>query len=89
MSTEVMEPSRYVRDHFAEVIERDQTTIITRHGREIAAVVPIAELRYYEQLEARELHRMIEQRRPEIDQPRHSFDDVLRETLARSDDDDA
>ena len=83
MSPSLVEPSRQVRDHFAEVIERDQPTIITRHGREVAAVIPIADLRYYEDLENRELHRLIEERRHEIDQPRHSLAEVLEETLAR------
>jgi len=83
MSTTLIEPARQVRDHFSEVIERDEPTIITRHGRQIAAVVPIEDWRRFEELENLELCRLVEERRHELAGPLHSFADVLQETMER------
>jgi prevent-host-death family protein len=85
MSTIISEPSHQVRDHFAEVIERDEPTIITRHGREVAAVIPIADFRYLHELENQELRRIIESRKSELDGPTYPLTDVIAETLARRD----
>jgi len=74
MSAILVEPARQVRDHFSEVIERSEPTIITRHGREIAAVISIDDLRRFEELEARELHRLIEERRHEATLPGYNLD---------------
>ncbi|MFF2042107.1 type II toxin-antitoxin system Phd/YefM family antitoxin [Kitasatospora sp. NPDC058170] len=74
---------REARERFADVVdraERDEPTVITRRGREVAAVVPIELLREYRQWEERELVRLIEERR---DEPTYSLDEVMRETLAR------
>lgn len=60
--------------------ERDEPTVITRRGREVAAVVPIALLREYRQWEELELVRLVEERR---DEPTYSLEEVMRETLAR------
>ena len=79
MSPSLVEPSRHVRDHFAQVIERDQPTVITRNGREIAAVVPIADWRRYEELANREQSRLTAQWRNELYLPRRSFVEDLRD----------
>ncbi|MFE6749457.1 type II toxin-antitoxin system Phd/YefM family antitoxin [Kitasatospora purpeofusca] len=74
---------REAREHLADVVdraERDEPTVITRRGREVAAVVPIELLREYRQWEERELVRLIEERREE---PTYSLDEVMAETLAR------
>ncbi|MGW6912396.1 type II toxin-antitoxin system Phd/YefM family antitoxin [Kitasatospora sp. NPDC054939] len=74
---------REAREHFADVIdraERDEPTVITRRGREVAAVVPIELLREYRQWEERELMRLVEERRHE---PTYSLEEVMAETLAR------
>nr|BEK69656.1 hypothetical protein KPHV_68830 [Kitasatospora purpeofusca] len=74
---------REAREHLADVVdraERDEPTVITRRGREVAAVVPIELLREYRRWEERELMRLIEERR---DEPTYSLDEVMAETLAR------
>lgn len=74
---------REARERLADVIDRaehDEPTVITRRGREVAAVVPIELLREYRQWEERELLRLIEERRGE---PTYSLEEVLAETLAR------
>ncbi|MFJ8433119.1 type II toxin-antitoxin system Phd/YefM family antitoxin [Kitasatospora sp. NPDC094019] len=74
---------REARERLADVVdraERDEPTVITRRGREVAAVVPIELLREYRQWEERELMRLIEERR---DEPTYSLDEVMAETLAR------
>ncbi len=83
MSAILAEPVRQVRDHLSEVIERVEPTIITRHGREVAAVISIDDLRHYQELESRELHRLIEERRAEAEHPGYSLAEVLHETLNR------
>jgi prevent-host-death family protein len=83
MSTTPVEAARHARDHFSEILERDVPTIVTRHGRQIAAIVPIADYRRYEELEEQELHRLIAERKGEAAHPGHSLEEVLAETLAR------
>ncbi|WSB28511.1 type II toxin-antitoxin system Phd/YefM family antitoxin [Streptomyces sp. NBC_01788] len=55
------ESIRDVRAHLAEVVERadrsDVPTVITRRGKEVAAVVSIEVLRRYQEWEEREINR--------------------------------
>ena len=61
-----METIRQVRDHIADVVDRadrdDSPTVITRRGREVAAVVPIEMLRRYQRLEEQEILRLVRER---------------------------
>ncbi|GAA1446565.1 hypothetical protein GCM10009602_33510 [Nocardiopsis tropica] len=61
-----VESIRQVRDHIADVVDRadreDSPTVITRRGREVAAVVPIDMFRRYQQLEEQEIMRMVDER---------------------------
>lgn len=61
-----METIRQVRDHIADVVDRadrdDSPTVITRRGREVAAVVPIEMLRRYQRLEEQEILRLVKER---------------------------
>ncbi|WP_030903465.1 type II toxin-antitoxin system Phd/YefM family antitoxin [Streptomyces sp. NRRL F-5126] len=81
-----MESIRDVRAHLAEVVERadreDVPTVITRRGKEVAAVVSIDVLKKYQQWEEREINRVIDERMasPAAGVP---IEDVMRETLAR------
>ncbi|MEE2053389.1 MULTISPECIES: type II toxin-antitoxin system Phd/YefM family antitoxin [Nocardiopsis] len=66
MSEMQVESIRQVRDHIADVVDRadreDSPTVITRRGREVAAVVPIDMFRRYQQLEEQEIMRMVDER---------------------------
>ncbi|WP_030747153.1 type II toxin-antitoxin system Phd/YefM family antitoxin [Streptomyces griseus] len=81
-----IESVRDVRAHLAEVVEYadrdDVPTVITRRGREVAAVVSIDVLRKYQEWEERETNRIIDERmaNPVRDT---SIEDIMRETLAR------
>ena len=61
-----IESIRDVRAHLAEVVERadrdDQPTVITRRGKEVAAVVSIDTLHKYQQWEESEINRIIDER---------------------------
>ncbi|MFY7064733.1 type II toxin-antitoxin system prevent-host-death family antitoxin [Nocardiopsis changdeensis] len=61
-----VETIRQVRDHIADVVDRadrdDSPTVITRRGREVAAVVPIEMLRRYQRLEEQEILRLVRER---------------------------
>ena len=78
------ESIREAREHLATIVDRaerdGEATVITRRGREVAAVIPIDLLREYRILEEREILRIIAERR---DEPTVSMDEVLAETLAR------
>ncbi|MFI7097850.1 type II toxin-antitoxin system Phd/YefM family antitoxin [Streptomyces sp. NPDC050161] len=82
-----IESIRDVRAHLAEVVERadrdDQPTVITRRGKEVAAVVSIDVLRKYQQWEEREINRIIDERMANR-APAVPIEDVMRETLERS-----
>jgi prevent-host-death family protein len=87
-----MEPSpiesiRDVRAHLAEVVERadrdDVPTVITRRGKQVAAVVSIEVLRRYQAWEEREINRIIDERMADA-VPGIPIEEVMRETLARS-----
>jgi len=84
MSAHPLEPIRQVREHLAEVVDRahDQPTIITRRGREVAAVVSIEVLRRYEELDEQETLRIITDRMASTE-PGIPIEEVMRETLAR------
>jgi len=74
-----------IRDHLAEVVDKathDELTIITRHGREVAAVVPIEMVREYRAWEEERVLRIIDERRAAA-QPGIPMEDVMAETLAR------
>lgn len=66
MSEMRVETIRQVRDHIADVVDRadreDSPTVITRRGKEVAAVVPIDLLRRYQQFEEQEIMRMVRER---------------------------
>jgi prevent-host-death family protein len=78
---------RDVRAHLAEVVERadreDIPTVITRRGHEVAAVVPIGMLHKYLEWEEREINQITD-RRMAASAPGIPIEDVMRETLARS-----
>ena len=78
--------TRELRDQLADVLAdagRNEVTIVTSRGREVAAVVPIEMLRDYRRLEEREVVRILEERRASDTGNRHTLDDVMAETLAR------
>jgi prevent-host-death family protein len=81
-----IESIRDVRAHLAEVVERadrdDQPTVITRRGKEVAAVVSIDVLRKYQQWEEREINRIIDERMANASAG-VPIEDVMKETLAR------
>lgn len=81
-----IETIRDARAHFAEVVDRadrdDIPTVITRRGKEVAAVVSIDVLRKYQQWEEREINRIIDERMANP-APGIPIEDVMRETLAR------
>ncbi|MFD9689923.1 type II toxin-antitoxin system Phd/YefM family antitoxin [Kitasatospora sp. NPDC059088] len=82
-----VESIRDVRAHLAEVVERadrdDVPTVITRRGKQVAAVVSIEVLRKYQEWEEREINRIIDARMADSS-PGVPVEDVMRETLARS-----
>ncbi|GAA0942057.1 type II toxin-antitoxin system Phd/YefM family antitoxin [Nonomuraea longicatena] len=86
MSHLPIESIRDVRAHLAEVVERadrdDLPTIITRHGKQVAAVVAIDVLRKYQAWEEHEINRIIDERTANP-APGIPLDEVMRETLAR------
>jgi prevent-host-death family protein len=87
MSEMPIESIRDVRAHLADVVERadrdDQPTVITRRGREVAAVVSIDLLRKYQLWEEREINRIVDERMANRS-PGVPIEDVMKETLARS-----
>ncbi|MFI1360447.1 type II toxin-antitoxin system Phd/YefM family antitoxin [Streptomyces sp. NPDC020898] len=81
------ESIRDVRTHLAEVVERaerdDRPTVITRRGKEVAAVVSIDVLRKYLKWEERETNRIIDERMANRSAG-VPIEDVIKETWARS-----
>ena len=86
MNSIVEEPIRVVRSHFADVVDRvaSQSTVVTRHGKRVAAIVSVELLERFEELEERELNRIIDERMADP-APGIPLEEVLRETLARDD----
>lgn len=81
-----VESIRDVRAHLAEVVERadreDVPTVITRRGKQVAAVVSVEVLRRYQRWEELEINRIIDERMANP-APGVPIEDVMRETLAR------
>ncbi|MBF9073929.1 type II toxin-antitoxin system Phd/YefM family antitoxin [Streptacidiphilus fuscans] len=78
-------PIREARAHFGEVIDRathDESIIITRHGKEVAAVVPIELLRQYRIWEEQEDLRLVREAMKD-DGPSKSLAEMMAETLTR------
>ncbi|WP_327270576.1 type II toxin-antitoxin system Phd/YefM family antitoxin [Streptomyces sp. NBC_01218] len=70
----------------AEVVERaerdDVPTVITRRGKQVAAVVSVEVLREYQEWEEREINRIIDERMANA-APGIPIEDITRETPAR------
>ncbi|MFC7327036.1 type II toxin-antitoxin system prevent-host-death family antitoxin [Marinactinospora rubrisoli] len=85
MSELPVESIRQVRDHLADVVDRadrdDEPTVISRRGREVAAVVPIDMLRKYLEYEEQAIIRMV-QERMQNPAPGIPMEDVIAEVLA-------
>lgn len=79
---------RELRDHVADVVDRaaqdDVPTVITRRGREVAAVVPIDVLREWQQWEEQHVVALIDERMAASDGSGAGLAEVMAETLARS-----
>ncbi len=86
MSQMPIESIRDVRAHLADVVERadreDQPTVITRRGKQVAAVVSIDLLRKYQQWEEAEINRIVDERMASRE-PGIPLEDVMKGTLAR------
>ncbi|MFI6578897.1 type II toxin-antitoxin system prevent-host-death family antitoxin [Nocardiopsis sp. NPDC050513] len=87
MSEMQVESIREVRDHIADVVDRadrdDAPTVITRRGKEVAAIVPIHLLRRYQELEEQEILRIVRERMASPE-PGIPMEDVMTEILAES-----
>jgi prevent-host-death family protein len=82
-----VEPIREVREHLAAIVDlavSDQSTVITRRGREVAAIVPVALLHQAQEAEERRINAIISERMAS-DEPGTPLAEVMRETLARDD----
>jgi prevent-host-death family protein len=70
------------RDSFADVVDRadrdDVPTIITRRGREVAAVVPIEVLREWRAWEEERVVRLVAER---ANEPTYPLEQVMSEVL--------
>lgn len=78
-------PIREVRDHLADVVDRatrDELTIITRRGREVAAVVPIELVHEWRRWEEERVVAMLDARMSSTE-PGVPIEEVIAETLAR------
>jgi prevent-host-death family protein len=76
---------REVREQLADVVDRaahDELTIITRRGREVAAVVPIEMVREYRAWEEERVLRVVNERRAAAAQA-VPMEDVIAEMLER------
>lgn len=84
MSEMQVESIRQVRDHISDVVDRadreDSPTVITRRGKEVAAIVPIELLRRYQQLEEQEIMRMVKERMSNPE-PGFPMEQVMAEIL--------
>jgi len=82
-----VESIREARRNLAAIVDRaehdGQPTVITRNGREVAAVIPFEQLAEYRILEEREVVRILAERRAADNGTRYTLDDVMAETLAR------
>lgn len=76
---------REVRDHLADVVDRaaqDELTIITRRGREVAAVVPIELVHEWRRWEEERVVAMLDERMSSAE-PGVPIEEVIAETVAR------
>ena len=82
------ESIREAREHLATIVDRaerdGEPTVITRRGREVAAVVSMDLLREYRILEEQEVLRIIAERRAADDGTRYTLEELMAETLART-----
>lgn len=77
---------RELRDTLADVIDRathDEVTIVTRRGREVAAIVPIEMVDEYRRWEEERVAALIDERMAVSDGTGPSLAEVMAETLAR------
>ena len=85
--SEPIESIREVREHLADVVDRadrdDEPTVITRRGKQVAAVVPIDVLRKYQQYEEQAIIRMVQERMTNTE-PGVPLAEVMAETLERN-----
>lgn len=84
MSEMLSEPVREARAHFGDLIDRalrDEPTVITRNGKEVAAVVSMDTLRKFRLLEDEADRRAI---RDTLNEETYGLDEVMRETLDRA-----
>ncbi|WP_324616726.1 type II toxin-antitoxin system prevent-host-death family antitoxin [Streptomyces sp. XY332] len=72
----------HVRRNLDRADRDDVPTVITRRGKEVAAVVSIEVLRKYQEWEEREINRIIDERTANP-APGIPIEDVMGETLAR------
>lgn len=81
-------PLRWVRDHLADAVDRadrdGEPTVIRRHGKEVAAVVPIGLLRRYQEFAERETVRIVRERM-DGSEPGIPLEQVMAETMERPD----
>lgn len=76
---------RDVRDNLADVVDRaahDEVTIITRRGREVAAVVPIELVHEWRRWEEERVVAMLDERMASTE-PGVPMEEVIAETLER------
>jgi prevent-host-death family protein len=74
---------REVRESLADVVDRathDELTIITKRGREVAAVVPIEMVREYREWEEERVLRIVNERRTSA-HPGIPMDQIINEVL--------
>lgn len=87
MSEMQVESIRQVRDHIADVVDRadreGSPTVITRRGREVAAVVPIDLLRRYQRFEEQEVLHMVRERM-DNPEPGIPMEQVMAEIMERA-----
>ncbi len=80
----ISETARTARSRLGDLIDRalrGETTVITRHGKEVAAVVPAGALRRLRLLEDEADRRAV---LDALHERTHGLDEVLRETLERT-----
>ncbi len=79
--------ARDVRAHFSEVLDRaarDEPTVVTRNGREVAAIVPIELLRQYRLWEDQHYARIARERMASP-APGIPMEDLMAEALDADD----
>jgi len=78
---------RELRDALADYIDRaerdDEVTIVTRRGREVAAVVPVQVVKEWRQWEEERFAALIDERMAASDGTGATLEEVMAETLAR------